>query len=247
MEGNWDLKFHLISMRFFLLITLLVLAAFVAIWCRDRAALENTRRSLTNLATEGAQARNSRSGTNTLPLRVSRPSAGLLQLRAEVTALRNELESPIPAQISKEQAANDWALVHSAAKPSEHPGFVSFANAKNVGFATPETAFQSFNYAMRHQEKEPVDDTARTMELWDVPDNWAEPGAYSGIDIGEGMGGEIGYRVVAEEKLAANQVKLIVDFEKPDGSSFRRSKVLVEHNGRWRMKPVSVTPKNPSR
>ena len=61
--------------------------------------------------------------------------------------------------------------MHSAAKPSEQAGFVSFANVKNVGFATPETAFQSFNFAMRHQGQEPIDDTARTMELWMVPDN----------------------------------------------------------------------------
>ncbi|MDB6036607.1 MAG: hypothetical protein JWM99_448, partial [Verrucomicrobiales bacterium] len=170
MEGNRDLKFGLIPMRSFLFITLLLLVAFVAIWCRDRAAIENARRLLANRnhVAKGTSVWHSRSDTNTLQSAVHRPSASLLQLRAEVTALRNELDSPIPAQISKEQAADDWTLVHSAAKPSEQPGFVSFANVKNLGFATPETAFQSFNFAMRHQDKEPVDDTTRTMELWDV-------------------------------------------------------------------------------
>jgi hypothetical protein len=48
---------------------------------------------------------------------------------------------------------------------------------------------------MRNQAKEPLNPTWM-KQLWDVPDDFDEPGAGYSIDIGEGMGGEDGYRVV---------------------------------------------------
>jgi hypothetical protein len=229
------------------ILAIVFLVAAGAIFCRrNQIAIDGARRLLADSGPERPQVTNFESIAPTMPAPDHRPSAALLELRAEVTALRNELDSIVTGRISAEQASNDWALVHSGPKPSDLPGFISFKDATNVGFATPESAFQSFNYEMRHPPKESADDAARTMELWDVPDDWAEPGP-KGIDIGEGIGGEVGYRFVSQEILATNQIKLIVDFEKPDGSSFRRSKVLVKHNDRWRMKPVSITVKKPTR
>jgi hypothetical protein len=233
------------SRAFFLTIVILVGAGAI-FWRRNQIAIDAARQLPTEHEPERPQVTNFQTIVPIRPAPDHHPSAALLELRAEVTALRNELDSIVTGRISAEQASNDWALVHSGPKPSDLPGFISFKEATNVGFATPESAFQSFNYEMRHPPKEPVDEAARTMELWDVPDDWAEPGPKS-IDIGEGIGAEVGYRVVSQEILATNQIKLIVDFEKPDGSSFRRSKVLVKHNDRWRMKPVSITVKKPSR
>ena len=93
---------------------------------------------------------------------------------------------------------------------------------------------------MRNQAKEPLDNT-RMKDLWDVPDDFDNPGAKYSIDIGEGIGGEVGYRIVSQQTMAANEVRLTLDYENVDGSSFRREKVLIEDRGRWRVRPVSVT------
>jgi hypothetical protein len=169
-----------------------------------------------------------------------RPSADLLQLRSEVTQLRRDLEAPVPRPTPPKEWAEEWSLVHSGPKPSQYPGFGYFTNLANVGFATPENAFQSFNFAMRNQQNERLTD-ARMKELWDVPDDFDDPDAKYSIHMGEGMGGEIGYRIVQQERIATNQIRLTIDYEKPDGSSFRREKVLVQKEGRWRVKPAGVT------
>jgi hypothetical protein len=168
-----------------------------------------------------------------------RPSAELLRLRNEVTLLHHE-EKAARAQLSREQMAADWAFVHSGPKPSEQPGFAYFTQVTNAGFATPATAFQSFNFFMRNQQKEPMTD-AHMAELWAVPDDFADPNARYSIDIGEGMGNEVGYRIVKEESIATNEVRLTLEYQRPDDSSYRRDKVMVEHNGLWRVQPVRVS------
>lgn len=168
----------------------------------------------------------------------SAPPGELMRLRGEVTLLHRELAER-PEIVSSKQMAEEWAYVYKGPKPSDHPGFAFFSNLTNVGFATPEAAFQSFNYSMRNQHKEPLDNT-RMAALWDVPDDYDAPDSRYSISLGEGMGSEIGYRVINLERFATNQVKLTVDYERPDGSFFRRQKVMVEHNGHWRMKPESV-------
>lgn len=168
-----------------------------------------------------------------------RPSPELLRLRGEVTLLHRE-EKAAWGQLSREQMAADWALVHSGLKPSEQPGFAYFTEVTNAGLATPAAAFQSFNFFMRNQHKEPMTD-ARMAELWAVPDDFADPNAKYSIDIGEGMGNEVGYRIVKEESIATNEVRLTLEYQRPNDSSYRRDKVLVEHNGLWRVKPVRVS------
>jgi hypothetical protein len=73
----------------------------------------------------------------------------------------------------------------------------------------------------------------------------AEPGSDQppgyNIHLGEGFYGGKGYRVVSRRLLATNTVELTVDFEKNDGTSFRRDRLLIEHNGHWRLQPMSVT------
>jgi hypothetical protein len=43
---------------------------------------------------------------------------------------------------------------------------------------------------------------------------------------------------------ATEKEKVTVDFETKDGGSFRQNPVLVYRDGRWRMKPESVTVAN---
>jgi hypothetical protein len=228
------------SWRLCFALLVIILGAGTWIFRHQRVAL--TEASAVLAARENNHVSSRRESVDQQPSQPSadQPSADLLRLRAEVTTLQRELDTPTPRQISKQQAADDWALVHSGPKPSQQPGFIAFASVTNIGFANPEAAFESFNYAMRNQAKEPLNNT-RTKDLWDVPDDFDDPSAKYSIDIGEGIGGEVGYRIVSRQTMAANEVRLVLDYENPDGSSFRREKVLVQDRGRWRVRPVSVT------
>ncbi len=171
--------------------------------------------------------------------RTKGPSPELVQLRGEVTRLRSDLENPPSPKRSLEEEASDWDMVFAGPKPSDHPDFVAFTNVANVGFATPDAAFQSFHCAFQNQQKEKITNT-RMKDLFDVPDDYDEPeGGYS-IDLGEGIWG-VGYRIVLRDQLATNVVRLTYDSENRDGSWSRREKVLIERNGHWRVRPVSVT------
>jgi hypothetical protein len=108
-----------------------------------------------------------------------------------------------------------------------------------AGFATPEAALQSFHYAFRHQTKEPLGSTGM-KEIWDVPDDFDAPGGGYNIDLGLGYGGETGYRVAGQEKLADGVVRLDVEFEKDDGSWYTRQMIMADHGGHWRVRPVRV-------
>lgn len=168
----------------------------------------------------------------------------LLRLRGEVSLLRRDLEATAAGALSRRRAEDDWALVHSGAKPSDYPDFVFFTNCVSAGFGTPATALQSFYSAMRNQAKEPLNPT-RMKQLWDVPDDFDEPGAGYSIDIGEGMGREDGYRIVSQEPTGSNGLILTLEFELPDGSSSRRNVTMVERTGLWRMKPARVSRAKP--
>jgi hypothetical protein len=83
------------------------------------------------------------------------------------------------------------------------------------------------------------------MEFWDLPEDFDQPPGYN-LNLGEGFYSGIGYRIVETERLSSNTVRVTIDYEKQDGSSYRRDKVLVQTNGRWRLKPASVMRAAPS-
>jgi hypothetical protein len=223
--------------RFFLIVTLLI-GVGLGTLLRQRTMLEKAR-SISSNRSVAAPDPGPRLAVETAP-RETTPSSELLRLRGEVARLHRELDAHAGPVLSPQQMADDWALVHSGPKPSDRTDFVSFAGSSNMGFATPVAAFQSFNFVMRHQQQVRMDDTLMKT-LWDVPDDFDNPDAKYSIDIGEGMGNEMGYRIVSQESIGTNQVRLTVDYERPDGTSFRRGKVLVEHNGSWRMKPAGLS------
>lgn len=168
----------------------------------------------------------------------------LLRLRGEVSLLQRDLNSVSAGELPRRKAEDDWAMVYSGVKPSAYPDFMFLTNCGSVGFSTPASALQSFYFAMLNQIKEPLTPT-RMKQLWDVPDDFDDPGARYSIDIGEGMGGEDGYRVVSQEQSGSNGVRMTLEFEHPDGSAFRRNVTLLERNGLWRMKPAQVSRPNP--
>jgi len=163
----------------------------------------------------------------------------LLKLRAEVTRLRQELDASTPRAQAIAHAADEWAHVWAGVRPSQQPGFTYFTQVAPAGFGTPEAAFASFQHAMRHQDTEPIV-PSRMKDLWDVPDDFDDPNARYSIDIGAGIGGELGYRVVHQERVDSNQVRLVTEMENPDGSSFRQERILVQRDGRWRLKPEAL-------
>jgi hypothetical protein len=164
----------------------------------------------------------------------------LLRLRGEISVLRREIDATAHFKVNRTEAEADWAFAHSGFKPSDHPDFIFFTNCLSAGATTPEAALQTFYSSMRNQDKNPVTST-RMKQLWDVPEDFDEPDAGYSIDLGEGMGSEYGYRVTDQKPLNTNAEQMTLEFERPDGSVFRRKIVLVNRNGSWRIQPVAVS------
>ena len=214
----------------------LVLIALAAAWIyvRQGASVNAARAQLERRRAERAS-ENARAAVE-VAVSETAPSLELLRMRGEVAVLRRELENPSLSKPASNARSNDWQLIYAGQRPSEQPDFVNYTNVSQAGFATPEAAFQSFNQMMT--AKQPLNDT-QMKEYWNVPDDYDQPPGYN-INIGEGFYGGKGYRVVARRLVSTNTVQLTVDFEKDDGTSFRRDKILVERNGHWRLQPVSV-------
>jgi len=223
--------------RLFLILLFVVALAEVLILLQQRNRINRLR--------QRSETRADQSHPRKLPEKSSPPqkppSLELLRLRNEVTMLRQEVNKlPQRLPLTATGLADEWAEVHSETKASDEPDFVVMNKLQAVGNATPRQAYQTFQYAMRNQQQEPLT-PAKMKELWAVPDDFDDPNARYSISMGQGMGGEIGYRVVKEEFLLTKEVKLTLDFENSDGSSFRQQRLLVQRNGKWRVKPESVS------
>ncbi len=227
---------------FFVLVLILLLVAGGFTLLHQQRQLASLRAEWTKMNSV-PQVSNTSTGAQSKPppepTNPARAASELLRLRGEVSVLRRDLDARTSGVVSRRQAEDDWALVHSGAKPSDYPGFIFLTNCVRTGCDTPAAALQSFYFAMRNQEKEPLT-PSRMKQLWDVPDDFDVPGAAYSIDLGEGIGREQGYRLVDQQPLGNNEVRLTLEFERPDGSAFRRNLVLVEHNGIWRLKPARV-------
>lgn len=169
----------------------------------------------------------------------SSASIEVLRWRAEVSRLRADLDALAPQAKAANQEADDWSRVWEGPRPSEHPGFRPFAELEAEGWATPETAYASFQHAMRHQAENPLTPT-RMKELFHVPDDFDDPNARYSIDLGPGIQGSFGYRIVNSETVEPGRMKLNIDIENTTGSSFREERILILSDGRWRLKPVRI-------
>jgi hypothetical protein len=221
---------------------LLVALTAVGLWevWRQEHAIGQARAALAARAgVVGSTLRSGQQSSAPPELPAPVPSKELLRLRGEVTVLRQELATVVPIDQGQTDSSDDRELVYGGPHPSDYPDFVRFGGLTNAGSATPEAAFQSFHVAMANQIKEPLTPT-RMKELWDVPDDFDQPPGYN-IDLGEGLYGGSGYRIISREEIATNGVRLTIDYEKEDGSSYRRERTLIEHRGRWRMQPAAVT------
>jgi hypothetical protein len=227
----------------------LLLVSFAAGWVlfRQRKAIVLVENALiTQQKGTTPSATNIHSPANANPPSGPRPSSELLKLRGEVTLLRQELEAVQSAPsgtpvLNPEVVRDEWSFVYSGPKPSEFPDYFQLSELKDIGFATPRAAFQSFQHAFRTTKRNLT--PTEMKELWDVADDYDDPDAGYNIHLGDGIGREVGARIVSEEYLSSNVVRLTVDFERPDGSSFRREHTLVERQGRWRMQPAGLSRK----
>jgi hypothetical protein len=207
---------------------------------RQRAVIADLRRSLAGSHAVPA----SENHDNQMIAPAPRPSPELLKLRAEITTLRRELKEAAPERrISRSSQTQEWAQIHSGPKPSEQPGYHSIDELKEAGHATPEAAFQSFLYVLRNQHKEKLTAT-KMKEIFDVPEDFDDPNAKYSINLGDGIGQEIGYRIVDQQFVASNAMTLTIDFEDRDGGSFRQDRTLIQRDGRWRINPARVSREN---
>lgn len=227
---------HMSQRPFFLLISAWLIAGGAAFWYQ-RTALRHAQAALADRSNSVRNAQSSRGGDPPAAASAS-PSAELLRLRGELGVARRELDDHLQAEAARAYT-NDWQMVYSGPKPSELPGFVTFKDLVPHQFETPDKALQSWHYAFDNQHTEPLDST-RMKEIWDVPDDFDQEPGYN-LNMGEGIYGGTGFRVAARETLATNVVRLIIDYERQDGSSYQRERILVQRNGRWRVQPESVT------
>ena len=233
------------SQRTFSIIVVLLLASGSWILYRQRAAIAEVKHAAQTKADIPTLDQTSPSRQR-IEKNTTSPSSELLKLRGEVTVLRRELNelqtnSLSEHKVNPDTLRDEWALVHSGPKPSELPGFFLLSQITNAGFATPQAAFQSFQHIFRTAKRNLT--PTEMKELWDVPDDFDDPNGGYSINLGHGHGAEIGCRIVSEEHLSSSVVRLTVDFERPDGSSFRREHTMVLNNGRWRMQPAGLSRK----
>lgn len=222
------------------MLLLLIVAGGVAGWfwqqARLTAAGEALRARLDELARPAIPPAAGEAKTAESP-----PSSELLKLRSEVTMLNQELRRASPQSLPpKSRAESDWAEIHSGRRVSQQAGFIANSQLAHAGNATPAQAFQTLQFAMRNQENEPLT-PAKMKEIWDVPDDFDDPNARYSISLGRGIGGETGYRIVREDVLSANEVRLVLEFETRDGGSFRQEQIVARRDGKWRVKPEGIT------
>ena len=172
------------------------------------------------------------------PTAPSRPAVELLRLRAEVSRLRAEWESLTPQAQTAIREADEWNRVWEGPKPSDRPGFRRFSDLASEGWATPEAAYGSFQHAFRNQSTNALTST-RMKEIFHLPDDFDDPKARYSINMGAGMQG-IGYRIAQSELVEPGQVKLTLEIENANGTSFREERTLIQSNGRWRVKPEGL-------
>lgn len=169
------------------------------------------------------------------------PSMELLRLRAEVTRLRSALDRPADAPARRAPLlAEAWNETQASPRPSQCADYVSATQVADVGFGSPENALLTFHYAMSHQTETPITPT-RMKDLWVVPDDFDAPNARYSIDLGEGLSGHVGYRVLSLDPIGTGEVRLTIDYEREDGSTFLRERILVGQGDHWRLKPKAVT------
>jgi hypothetical protein len=78
-------------------------------------------------------------------------------------------------------------------------------------------------------------------DYWDLPDDFDDPNAKYALNIGEGIGREVGNRVAAQEKVASNQVRLTMDWNVPTAVRRVTKNCSWKGKGQWRLAPVSLT------
>lgn len=228
----------------FVVLQLLSVAVGLTVLWRQQATLRDLRSEKTPMAGPSAspsfrvngQPRESVSDPS--PTAPARPSVELLQLRAEVSRLRAEWESLTPQAQASMREADEWNRVWEGPKPSDRPGFRRFSDLAPEGWATPEAAYGSFQHAFRNQSTNALTST-RMKEIFLLPDDFDDPKARYSINMGAGMQG-IGYRITQSELVEPGQVKLTLEIENANGTSFREERTLIQSNGRWRIKPEGL-------
>lgn len=170
---------------------------------------------------------------------VSGPSLELLRLRGQVAALRRELRgtnAPILRPPDRATAKSDWDYVHALSRrPSESPDFRPADEVRFAGFKTPETTVESFFFRMEDQKKNPLD----PEELWDVP---KEFGRGWGLNLGSIPNLNAGYRIAEQRWASPEEVTLMIQTQRRDGTPTDDQITLVWREDRWRIRPQSVTP-----
>jgi RNA polymerase sigma factor (sigma-70 family) len=125
-------------------------------------------------------------------------------------------------------------------KKSPPSNLLYFTDLADVGFATPEAALQTYHEAIINQTKRGPLSTTRFKDLWNVPDDFDDPAAKYAINTGWGFGSEVGYRILNQERVASNEVRVVLEYYKRDGSSFQRPQTLIENKAHWRIQPMSI-------
>jgi len=233
------------SLRYFIVLQMALLALGLAVIRYQRAVLHEIHSERASAMAPPPLAQ-SLSDSPTPPshppadaMNSARPSLELLQLRAEVSRLRAELDALNPQAQAATREADEWNQVWDGPKPSQSPGFRSFSDMTLKGWASPEAAYESFQYAFRNQPVEALTPT-RMKEIFDLPDDFDDPKARYSIDLGAGMQGNLGYRIVETKMLEPGRVELAIEIENRNGTSFRETRTFIQSDGRWRMKLAGI-------
>ncbi len=159
----------------------------------------------------------------------TRDRAELDRLRAEIASLRAQVQQAVAARPT---------VVRPQPTPTaaSRPGYVSLAEARDVGAASGAALFQTIMWAMK------TGDTNRVIELAD----WSEEGARDQMadmvrdsgraraDIEAGKALDITFRVIREVPLDDGDVALVMEMTE-DGNAHREAMRIRRAGAEWHL------------
>lgn len=179
----------------------------------------------------------------------------LLRLRAEVARLRQQVKQlpgtaprPQPASPSPTQSAGP-AQAPVAVVPASD-GFLPAEQWADVGLGTPEAAFQTLHWAMRHGNQE------RMQQAMVVsPDAVPEGATLGGVDMLSGgvpagasgspaqatttaLAALAGSRIVSRQEIAPDEVQLTIENQLADGTRLPAQMHFRRVGNEWKLAPT---------
>lgn len=179
----------------------------------------------------------------------------LLRLRGEVTRLRQQVKQ-LTAAASLGQPPVPTAPAGPTPAPATATGggglFLPAEQWADVGLGTPEAAFQTLHWAMRHGNRERMQ-AAMLLPVGSVPEGTVPIGldmlSGDGAPAGAGaftqatttaLSELTGSRIVSQQEVSPEEVQLIIENQHADGTRLPAQMQFRRVGSEWKLAPTVV-------